>query len=908
MECNREEALRAREIAAKKLEDKDFLGARRIALKAQRLFPELENIHELLTVCEVHCSAVAKINEDLDWYNILQVEPTADDTVIRNQYDKLAFWLQPDKNTLPGAEVALKLVSEACAILCDRTKRSFYDIKRQYTSKHVISKAAQLSSKTGANRSHVDGCKQPPAVVLVFWTICPHCRKRFVYYKRNFLVICDDCGKLFFAFKLHEQAVPSSFLSDSANNAQVSPGKFSGQEHGVTNQHAQYTNMSSIERNIDSEPMINAARTDECKKRDDMVGGDEEGSETRIDVVQFSATNQPKSSAHVADKESVSSPTLDHPDPNFICKQNLRSEDASLVPNIAGPSSLQRLGKRRQDNGADCSRITDSCNNKRQRKHDSPSSAYEQKTDDNAAVAKNQAVEYHAFSRVDSQDGGIARHESDQQSSKEASDSAPQKLSSHVIDYRYPNFFDFGKFRDVDKIAVDQIWALYDNLDDMPRIYACIKHIDTSNLKVQLTWLEHNARNEEEANWTNKELPVSCGNFCLGGETDVLQEPSMFLSHRVSLAKGKNGNSYEIYPNKGEVWALYKGWSMRWSSDADNHRSYEYDIVKIISDGSTSADVTVSLLMRIDGFVSLFTQAKDKPIFSIPSSELLRFSHSIPFYRTKGNERVGIAEGLLELDTAALPSDLETFPYVSLKSCMPSEDVYYTYPESEFHSFEQDRSCDKFESGQIWALYNNTDTFPSVYGWVSKVEIQPFKVHLTWLESCHQQVQEKLLLGQDVPVSCGKFEIRSWETKYSETYAFSHLVENSQIDTNWQVNILPKMGEVWAIYKNWSPDLVPSSSNRTSLCVEYAIGEIVKCNKRSILFSFLTKVDGYDAVFKPDIIKGALKIPMEENLRFSHRIPSFRLTKEKGGKLQDFYELDLASVPGAFLPMGAPPN
>ena len=362
----------------------------------------------------------------------------------------------------------------------------------------------------------------------------------------------------------------------------------------------------------------------------------------------------------------------------------------------------------------------------------------------------------------------------------------------------------------------------------------------------------------------------SHGNFCLRGETDVFQDPSMYLSHRVSWTKGKNGNSYEINPNKGEIWALYKGWSMQWSSDVDNHRSFGYDIVEVLSDGSTSADVTVSLLTRIDGFVSLFTQAKDKPFFSIPSSELLRFSHSIPFYRTNGNERVGIAEGLLELDTAALPSDLETFPSISLESCMASETVYYTYPESEFHNFEQDRSCEKFESGQIWALYSDTDTFPNVYGWVSKVEVQPFKVHLIWLEACHQEVKEKLLLGQDVPVSCGKFKIRSWEEEYGGTHTFSHLVENCQIDRNWQVNILPKVGEVWAIYKNWSPDQVVCSNRRSNCCVEYAIGEIVKCYKGSILFSFLTKVDGYVAVFQPDIIKGVVKIHTKEKLRFSH--------------------------------------
>jgi len=44
------------------------------------------------------------------------------------------------------------------------------------------------------------------------------------------------------------------------------------------------------------------------------------------------------------------------------------------------------------------------------------------------------------------------------------------------------------------------------------------------------------------------------------------------FSHIATWTKGKKRNSYVIYPNKGEVWALYKGWSMEWSSDADNHR------------------------------------------------------------------------------------------------------------------------------------------------------------------------------------------------------------------------------------------------------------------------------------------------------------------------------------------------
>jgi DnaJ-class molecular chaperone len=69
----------------------------------------------------VYCAAVAKISRDLDQYGVLQID-TADDMVITKNYDGLSYWLDPDRNTLPGAEAAFKFVSEAHAILRDPVK------------------------------------------------------------------------------------------------------------------------------------------------------------------------------------------------------------------------------------------------------------------------------------------------------------------------------------------------------------------------------------------------------------------------------------------------------------------------------------------------------------------------------------------------------------------------------------------------------------------------------------------------------------------------------------------------------------------------------------------------------------------------------------------------------------------
>ncbi|GKB66376.1 hypothetical protein Tco_0927788 [Tanacetum coccineum] len=61
MECNKDEATRAKEIAKSKFSSKDLNGAKKFALKAQNLFPGLEGISQLLAVLDVHVAAKSKV-------------------------------------------------------------------------------------------------------------------------------------------------------------------------------------------------------------------------------------------------------------------------------------------------------------------------------------------------------------------------------------------------------------------------------------------------------------------------------------------------------------------------------------------------------------------------------------------------------------------------------------------------------------------------------------------------------------------------------------------------------------------------------------------------------------------------------------------------------------------------------
>lgn len=71
MECKRDEAIRAKRLAEKKLADKDFAASKKYTVKAQTLYPDLDGISQMSTIVDVYISAENKVNGELDWYGIL---------------------------------------------------------------------------------------------------------------------------------------------------------------------------------------------------------------------------------------------------------------------------------------------------------------------------------------------------------------------------------------------------------------------------------------------------------------------------------------------------------------------------------------------------------------------------------------------------------------------------------------------------------------------------------------------------------------------------------------------------------------------------------------------------------------------------------------------------------------------
>ncbi|KAF2302661.1 hypothetical protein GH714_000639 [Hevea brasiliensis] len=221
MECNKEDAFRAKEVAEKKFIERDINGAKRFAMKAQKLCPGLDGLSQFLATLDVYISAEGRKYGEIDWYGVLGVDPLADEDTIRKHYRKLALTLHPDKNKSVGAEGAFKIVSEAWSFLSDKAKRSTYDQKRNSCDVYEKVPNFKFPMPAGQSGFHNFFCNSksntiqksappkpapPPRVPKseTFWTICNFCKVQYEYQRSlaQHTVFCFNCKRSFLAIEI----------------------------------------------------------------------------------------------------------------------------------------------------------------------------------------------------------------------------------------------------------------------------------------------------------------------------------------------------------------------------------------------------------------------------------------------------------------------------------------------------------------------------------------------------------------------------------------------------------------------------------------------------------------------------------------------------------------------------------
>ncbi|KAI3869860.1 hypothetical protein MKW92_026269 [Papaver armeniacum] len=899
MECNKEEAIRAKEIAEKKMQDNDFVGARKTAVKAQQLYPGLENISKILIICDVHCSAETRVGSEKDWYSILQVDRTADGASINKQYRKLALLLHPDKNTFPGSEGAFKLIGEAQTLLIDPAQRKIYDLKCNAALKQAKAKAArnrnareepgvhphpgntqqsnqkvqqqqqqqQVQQQQQQQQQKVQQQQQQKQQVqqqqqqqqqqektqpevfngrYSFWTLCPFCNVRYEY-QIQYLdkgLRCPNCGKVFIGHEVGPQGMASGDKESFAQKKE--------------------------------DPCQDSKKIGSDKESTMKVGGQKEEA------------------------------------------ANLRKGDVNKANGMATENGSSGNGTRKRE-----SKSTDNCRSQKKSRVTEPPNAAQGQTEATIASKTNEA----RVSSADLKENKVERHKGlapDEKSSPHGKSSLDGKDRAGECNSRKEDavevdkvplagYYDFNKDK---SFAAGQIWAIYDHFDGMPRFYARIRQVFSSDFKVRMALLEADSDDQYVIDWMTEDLPVACGKF-KHSKNEYTEDPSKF-SHRVEWEKILGRCPYMIYPRKGETWALYKNWDIKWSSDPDNHRNYEYEFVEVHSDYSEESGIKIAYLVKIKGFVSLFrpTIANGKIRLHIPPNEILRFSHRVPSYRMSGEEREDVLKAILNL-ILPLPSDIEKISDpTQVEVNIGSEDTdsndpdenagqpiqknpigsdpvnnpdgFDTVGKAMYYNFEKDKLPQKFVRGQIWAMYCDLDGLPKFYAHIKKVELSPsFKLQIRWLESCSLPKGATKWLDKQIPICCGTFTHGS-KAEFDETASFSHMSRPVTFSKSSKFEINPRKGEVWALYKNFNPKLSHSDLDKC----EYEIVEVREVKPQLIQVLVLEQNCETEIT---------MEIPAVDLLRFSYQIPAFQLTNKVHEKLQGCWELDPKALPESYI-------
>ncbi|PON95772.1 Terminal organelle assembly protein [Trema orientale] len=233
--------------------------------------------------------------------------------------------------------------------------------------------------------------------------------------------------------------------------------------------------------------------------------------------------------------------------------------------------------------------------------------------------------------------------------------SYPDPVSISVSD---PDFYDFDKNRTESSFGSDQLWAAYDEDDGMPRYYAMVHCvISLKPFKMRISWLNSKSNNElAPLNWVASAFFKTSGDFRTG-KPEVYTSLNSF-SHQVKWTKGSR-RAIQIYPTKGDVWALYKNWSPDWNKLTPEEVIHKYDMVEVLENYNEERGVTIMPLVKVAGFKTLFRQHWDpSKIRTIPREQMFRFSHQVPSYLLTGNEGQNAPKDCLELDPAATPLEL----------------------------------------------------------------------------------------------------------------------------------------------------------------------------------------------------------------------------------------------------------
>ncbi|XP_071730054.1 uncharacterized protein [Rutidosis leptorrhynchoides] len=594
MDSNVEEALRAKDNAEKLFGMRDFIGAKQFALRAQALCPQLEGISQMVATFEIYAATATNMNQEIDFYSVLGLDPSAEKSTLKKRYKKMAVLLHPDKNKTVGADEAFKLVSEAWAVLSDNVKRSLYDAKR---NKQLSVGGYGVSGSESSSR------------LDTFWTVCTSCRVQYEYLRKyvNKKLSCKNCRGVFQAIETGSAPVTYAPWSYSSENGYANHTYSSGPA---------YVQGSSLCFTGDGSSVIHPSQGYEYA---------------------FQWNTYPNSSPI---------------DPNGVPNKhaNIRRSKANGRHQArlnAGPAP--RMGrppkKRKMENGETGIRIeSDSVVNNVKGENDIQTRQYYSvvPTFDARKLLIDKARSVIRCKLQEMKVGPGLKAEKTQKAFK--------KNSLMAITVPDPDFHDFDTDRSEEVFKPQQVWAIYDEEDGMPRLYCLVRQvISVKPFQLHISYLNSKPDTEFGIN-------KSCGSFKVS-HSDFVDQVNIF-SHLLGREKAGKVTCVNIYPKRGDIWAVYRNWSENWSKKTSKKVRRQYEMVEILNDYSEKNGVSVTPLVKLEGYKTVYQRNPNTSgVRLIPRKEMVRFSHQVPSCLLKG-QGLNLPDGCWDLDPAATPEQL----------------------------------------------------------------------------------------------------------------------------------------------------------------------------------------------------------------------------------------------------------
>ncbi|CAK9170273.1 unnamed protein product [Ilex paraguariensis] len=678
---------------------------------------------------EVYISAEKRVNGEVDWYAVLDVNPLADDETLRKHYRKLALALHPDKNKSVGADGAFKIVSEAWSLLSDKAKRKAYDQRRNLKASYqnvtsgnpsMPARKNDFHAPTNNNNSNARNKKRstnphptptPPrsSKPNTFWTSCNRCMMQFEYLKiyLNQKLLCPSCHEPFLAVELpapptnahntstswhsfqqqqnangHTANISSSARVGSVTGVDILQAPFS--ESGSLRSGSASTTSAARAPHVVQPACANLKRQHEETMVEEVLQRQKNGYNKAVSSLTSNAGSGAGKGGRLMKKRRVD----EH-------RWNSDKKETTNPMEMGNGAGSQGIVSEYQKGCLGAERVGVSGSNKPKIMRELPQlevrtmlmakarmeihkklnewsmnvlSKYPHKggremenQKPRAGVSGVQKATINGLKKGGNSACVQAKNPLQpkkfcQSTAKVDSDAKVTNLMLMTVPD--PDFHDFDKDRTEKSFGENQVWAAYDNDDGMPRYYALVHCVISKRpFKMRISWLNSKSNSElGPLNWVGSGYLKTSGDFRVG-KHEVNTSLNSF-SHMVKWTKGAKG-AIQIFPRKGDIWALYRNWSPDWNELTPNEVIHKYDMVEVLEDYSDELGVTVVPLVKVAGFKSVFHQHMDpQQIWAIPREEIFRFSHQVPSCLLTGQEAENAPKGCRELDPAAMALDL----------------------------------------------------------------------------------------------------------------------------------------------------------------------------------------------------------------------------------------------------------